>query len=164
MRIQVGEALPDCELMRWTGSEMLRRSSRDLMGSGRCMIVGTVGAFTPVCTRSHLADYLPVIPTLRQAGSIDRFYCIGVVDPFVFQAWGAQLDAHETIEMWADPFAAFSRAIDITADLTKAGLGLRSGRYSMVTFDGRVERLNVEEDPTIVSVSGVETLRRQLAS
>lgn len=162
MAIEVGSTLPDLELMQWSGSSMDRKSVLSLAGSGKTMIIGVVGAFTPVCTKNHLKDYIPMIPSLRDAGLVQNVLSIGVVDPFVFHAWGEQMGATGIVDLWSDPYCEFSKAIGITADLTKMGLGLRSGRYSMLVNKGVVEKLNIEDDPTVVSVSSAEEMRNQL--
>ena len=164
MRIEIGSTIPDRELIRWDGEQILRASTKHLTQTGKSMLIGVVGAFTPVCTNSHLKDYLSVIPSIRDSGLIQNFLCIAVVDPFVLQAWGEQMGAEGVIDLWSDPGAEFSKAIDITADFSGIGLGVRSGRYSMVLDRGVVERLNVEDDPTLVSVSSVATIQTQLSA
>ncbi|MGB0683356.1 MAG: redoxin family protein [Magnetovibrionaceae bacterium] len=164
MAVAVGSTLPDVELLTWTGTAVERESAKTLVATGKTMVVGVVGAFTPVCSGSHLPEYVPLIPTLKESGLIHRFICVGVVDPFVMHAWGEHLDALELIEMWSDADAEFAKAIGITADFSEAGLGLRGGRFSMVVNNGVIEMLNVEDDPSIVSVSGAEEMERQLVA
>ena len=162
MSIDVGSTLPDHQLMQWDGAKMNSASVLSLAGSGKTMIIGVVGAFTPICTKNHLKDYIPMIPSLREAGLVQHVLSIGVVDPFVLQAWGEQMGATGVVDLWSDPYCEFSKAIGITADFTKMGLGMRSGRYSMLLNDGVVEKLNVEDDPFVVTVSGADEMRNQL--
>jgi len=162
MRIQIGSPIPDREVIQWDGNQIVRASTGALTQTGKSMIIGVVGAFTPVCSEAHLKDYLSAIPAIRDSGLIKNFLCIAVVDPFVLQAWGEQMGTSGIIDLWSDPDAEFAKAIDITADFRSIGLGLRSGRYSMVLDGGVVERLNVEDDPTLVSVSSIETMQGQL--
>ncbi len=162
MRIQIGSSIPDREVLQWDGSQIVRASTADLTRSGKSMVLGVVGAFTPVCSETHLKDYLAAIPSIRASGIITNFLCFAAVDPFVLRAWGEQMETAGAIDLWSDPDAEFAKAIDITADYTALGLGLRSGRYSMLLEDGVVERLNVEDDPDLVSVTGAETLQDQL--
>lgn len=162
MSIDVGSTLPDHELMQWDGSKIARKSVLSLAASGKTMIIGVVGAFTPICTNNHLKDYLPMIPSLRDAGLVQHVLSIGVVDPFVLHAWGDQMGATGVVDLWSDPDCGFSRSIGITADLGAMGLGTRSGRYSMLLKDGVVEKLNIEDDPRVVTVSGAEEMRSQL--
>lgn len=60
--------------------------------------------------------------------------------------------------MFADPSAAFAKAVDLTVDLPPLG-GLRSKRYSMVIDDGVVVKLNVEPDNTGLSCSLADRLK-----
>lgn len=162
MSIGIGSSIPSSELLRWDGTGIVRAASDALVADGKTLVIGVVGAFTPICTDSHLKDYLPIIPSLKETGVVQRFICTGVVDPFVFHAWGEALGADGLIEFWSDPYGAFAEAIGITADFTAIGLGRRSGRYSMIVNAGTVETLNVEEDPSIVSVSGAALMKEQL--
>ena len=52
--------------------------------------------------------------------------------------------------------------VGITADLTERGLGVRSGRYSMVVNDGVVKSLNVEDAPGKADISGADNLLKGL--
>jgi peroxiredoxin len=47
--------------------------------------------------------------------------------------------------MFGDGNAAFSKAIDLTLDLTGRGMGIRSNRYAMIVDNGVVEKLFVEQ-------------------
>lgn len=60
--------------------------------------------------------------------------------------------------MFADPSAAFAKAVDLTVDLPPLG-GLRSKRYSMVINNGVVSELNVEPDNTGLSCSLADRLK-----
>jgi len=54
----------------------------------------------------------------------------------------------------ADGNGDFAKAIDLTFDGSGNGLGTRSRRYSMLVDDGVVKKLNIEEAPGKVEVSG----------
>ena len=41
-------------------------------------------------------------------------------------------------------------------------MGIRSKRYSMLVEDGVVKKLNIEEKPGVVEMSGGDTLLKQL--
>ena len=162
MAIDIGDRLPNSELMQWDGSSVAYRATEDLVGRGKVIIVGVVGAFTPICTESHIRDYIRLLPDLRKAKLVDAAYCIAALDPFVLHAWANHVGAEDVIDVWSDPYAAFAKAIGITTQFERIGLGLRSGRYSLLAFDGVVQKINIEEDPTIVSVSGADILESQL--
>ena len=55
----------------------------------------------------------------------------------------------------------FARAVGLEFDLTQAGMGKRSKRYSMIIDNGVIKSLNVEDKPG-VNVSGADTILGQL--
>ena len=65
--------------------------------------------------------------------------------------------------MLADGSGDFTRAVGLTMDATKFGMGERSQRYSMIIEDGVVKSLNVEE-PGEFRVSSAEYLMDQLGA
>ncbi len=141
---------------------MSRETVDKIVADKPTLIIGVVGAFTPICTDSHINEYLPVVPILKKTRAIEQCICTAVVDPFVLSAWTSSIGGDGLIDAWADPFGEFAKSIGITADLTALGLGLRSGRYSMLIVGGEVQKLNIEEDPTIVTVSGANLIMEQL--
>ena len=84
-----------------------------------------------------------------------------VNDVFVMDAW-KKATAAEGVEFLADGNGEFAKAIDLTFDGSGGGLGTRSKRYSMLVDDGAVKKLNVEEAPGKVEVSGGDALLKQL--
>ena len=66
-----------------------------------------------------------------------------------------------SVEFLSDGNGEFAKAIDLTLDLTGAGMGTRSKRYSMLVEDGVVKKLNVEA-PGKFEVSGGDALLKQL--
>ena len=76
-------------------------------------------------------------------------------------AWAKSTGAEGKIVMLADGNATFAKAVGLEKDLTVAGMGLRSSRYSMIVGNGVVTHLNVESKSG-VNVSGAETILQQL--
>jgi peroxiredoxin len=64
--------------------------------------------------------------------------------------------------MLADGSADFARAVGLDIDLARAGLGVRSKRYSMLVEDGVVKALNVEQAPPQVEVSSADAMLKAL--
>ncbi|HEY0219172.1 MAG TPA: redoxin family protein, partial [Afipia sp.] len=62
----------------------------------------------------------------------------------------------------ADGNGEFTKAIGMEFDGSGNGLGTRSKRYSMLVADGVVKKLNVEDAPGKVEVSGGDALLGQL--
>jgi len=52
--------------------------------------------------------------------------------------------------------------LDLTADLSAAGLGTRSRRFSMVIKDGQVVEFNDEKGPQMTDLSRVVNVLNQL--
>ncbi|MFN9193644.1 MAG: urate hydroxylase PuuD, partial [Pseudomonadota bacterium] len=61
-----------------------------------------------------------------KAKGVDAIVCLSVNDAFVMKAWGENQGVLGEIEMIADPAGDFTKAVDLTMDGSKFGLGLRS--------------------------------------
>ena len=123
-------------------------------------IFGLPGAFTPTCSAKHAPGYIDLAAQFKAAG-VDEIWCVSVNDAFVMGAWGRELNAAGKVRMMADGSAAFAKATGLTLDLTDKGLGLRSGRYSMLVKDGVVTQLNDEQGGGF-AVSDAQTLLKQV--
>ncbi len=77
-------------------------------------------------------------------------------------AWKRDTDQKNQVEFLADGNAEFAKAIGLDADMSGGGMGTRSKRYSMLVEDGVVTKLNIEEKPGVVEMSGGDTLLKQL--
>ena len=81
----------------------------------KVVIFGLPGAYTPVCSASHLPGYIDNAEKLRKAG-FDTIACISVNDPFVMDAWGKSTGADDKVLMLADADGSFTRAIGLVID------------------------------------------------
>jgi peroxiredoxin len=118
------------------------------------------GAFTPTCSAKHLPGFIEKADELAGKG-VDEIVCVSVNDPFVMGAWGKSTGADGKITMLADGNGDFAKALGLTMDGSRFGMGLRSQRFSMLVKDGKVTELNVEE-PGAFKVSSAEHLLSQL--
>ena len=166
--IKVGDKLPAGSLQEFIEVEgegcSLGPNSFDIekATAGKTIaIFGLPGAFTPTCSAKHVPGYVESAEALKAAG-VDEIWCVSVNDAFVMGAWGRDLKAAGKVRMMADGSADFAKATGLTLDLSAKGLGLRSGRYSMLVKDGTVLALNVEEGGGF-KVSDAETLLGQAA-
>jgi peroxiredoxin len=123
-------------------------------------IFGLPGAFTPTCSAQHAPGYIDAVDQFKAAG-VDEIWCVSVNDAFVMGAWGRELKAAGKVRMMADGSADFAKATGLTLDLSAKGLGLRSGRYSMLVKDGVVTQLNDEQGGGY-AVSDAPTLLKQI--
>jgi peroxiredoxin len=76
-------------------------------------------------------------------------------------AWGKDRGAGDKVMMLADGNADFSKAVGLTMDGTKYGMGTRAQRYAMVVDNGVVKTLNVEA-PGAFEVSSAEAVLKSL--
>jgi peroxiredoxin len=165
--IRVGDTLPDVTLMEYVEAPAEGCSVgpnpvpvRAAAAGKTIALFAVPGAFTPTCSAQHLPGYIARADELRAAG-VDEIWCVSVNDAFVMHAWGREQGAARgKIRMLADGSAQFAQATGLTLDLTAAGLGLRSARYSMLVQDGVVKTLNVEA-PGKFEVSDADTLLAQ---
>ena len=79
-------------------------------------------------------------------------------DFFVLKAWGESIGVGDKISFLADSDAQLTSALDMILDLTSAGLGQRSKRYSLRLGDGEVKVMNVESSAGGCTVSRGDNL------
>ena len=167
MSIAIGDHLPEGRLSEYIDTETPGCSLgpnnfqvADLVKGKKIAIFGVPAAFSPTCSDSHLPGYIKNAAAFKAKG-VDEIWCVSVNDPFVMGAWGRAQNAAGTVRMLADGSAAFTKSLGLEFDLTKAGMGLRSQRYSMLVEDGVVKQLNLEKGGKL-EVSGAEQLLEQL--
>ena len=108
----------------------------------------------------HVPSILQSADGIKAKG-VDTIAVTAVNDVFVMDAW-KKATAAEKLEFLADGNGEFAKAVDLAFDGSSNGLGTRSRRYSMLVEDGVVKKLNIEEAPGKVEVSGGDTLLKQL--
>ena len=160
MTIKVGDKLPDVTLIKATDAGPDAVSSTSFFAGRKVALFSVPGAFTPTCSAKHLPGYLDKLDDLKAKG-VDEVACTAVNDAFVLGAWSKSNNADGKVTMLADGNAEFAKAIELTMDGSKFGLGLRGQRYSMLVEDGVVTQLNVEA-PGEFKVSSAEHMLEQL--
>lgn len=154
-RAGVGDPVPDITLYENTPDGKV--NLKELFGSGKGVILGLPGAFTPECSSNHLPGFLGKLDDLKKAGA-EVVVCTAVNDPFVLKAWGDDQNVTGKIRMLADTHSELTTALDLEMD-TSAILGNnRMKRWSAVIKDGKFASFNVEPDGggsrTSISSSG----------
>jgi peroxiredoxin len=167
MTIKVGDKLPAGTLFEYIEVEgegcSLGPNAFDVSKStaGKTIaIFGLPGAFTPTCSAQHAPGYIQHAADFKAAG-VDEIWCVSVNDAFVMGAWARDLKSDGKVRFLADGSADFAKATGLTLDLSAKGLGLRSGRYSLLAKDGVVTVLNNEEGGGY-AVSDANTLLNQI--
>lgn len=143
MTIEAGAQLPDVNLTVMGANGPQPVGSRDLLGSGRCVLFAVPGAFTPTCSAQHLPGFLERADELRSRG-VDRVVCTAVNDIFVMDAWARSSNVEDRVLMAADGNGEFAAALGMEMDASGFGMGKRSQRYAMILNDGRVEKVLLE--------------------
>ena len=159
MTIQVGDRLPDVPLTIATAEGPQATTSGDYFAGKKVALFAVPGAYTPTCSARHLPSFVDKAEDLKSKG-IDEIACTSVNDAFVMGAWN-QAQGSQDITMLADGNGEFAKAVGLTMDGSKFGMGTRSQRYSMIVNDGVVEQLNVEA-PGEYRASSAEHLLEQL--
>ncbi len=160
MAIQAGERVPSATFKRLGTDGIINVDTATLLKGKRVVLFGLPGAYTPVCSASHLPGFVAKAADLKAKG-IDEIACVSVNDPFVMQAWGREHGAEGKVTMLADADGAFTRAIGLSLDLPDFGLSGRSQRYSMVVDNGVVKSINVEKSVLDHGVSSAATCMLQ---
>lgn len=142
MAISTGDTLPTATLHESNPGDAV--DPKAAFSTGKVLLFGVPGAFTPGCSQTHLPGYIDNRKALADKG-IDTVACISVNDAFVMQAWGKIAGADGKVRMLADPQAEFTKALGLNVDAAALG-GTRSKRYAMLIEDGKVTKLQVEPD------------------
>jgi peroxiredoxin len=160
MTIKVGDKVPSVTL-RYLTSEGIKAVSSDEFFKGKKVAVfGLPGAYTRTCSSRHLPGYVQNSAALKQKG-IDQIACVSVNDAFVMGAWGKAQNVGDKVLMLADGSGDFTRELGLELDARKAGLGVRSQRYSMLVDNGTVKSLNIEK-PGQFDVSSAEAMLKAI--
>lgn len=159
MTIKVNDAIPSVDLKISVNGELQDTNTKTLFATGKSILVGVPGAFTPTCSQAHLPGYVVQADVIKAKG-VERIVCMSVNDAFVMQAWGKSSNA-EAIGMLADGNAAFTKALGLELDASGFGMGTRCQRFAMIIENGKVSALFVEPAGAF-EVSTAEYVLKQL--
>jgi peroxiredoxin len=160
MSIKVGDRLPNAKFRVGTPDGPAWKTTDEIFKGKKVALFAVPGAFTGTCHKMHVPSVVQNAAAIRAKG-VDTIAVTAVNDVFVMDAW-KKATAADGIDFLADGNGEFARAVDLTFDGSGNGLGTRSRRYSMLVEDGVVKKLNIEEAPGKVEVSGGDTMLKQL--
>jgi glutaredoxin/glutathione-dependent peroxiredoxin len=160
MAIEVGERMPQGTLKTMTKDGPKDVSTRELFAGKRVVLFAVPGAFTPTCDAKHLPGFVQQAGALKGKG-IDTVACMSVNDVFVMSAWGKHANVGESVLMLADGNGEYSKALGLTMDASRFGMGTRSQRFAIVVDDGVVKKIHVEQ-PGEFKVSSAEHVLQNL--
>ncbi len=165
--IKIGDRIPDATLTESTEFGEAcpiapqNVSVAEATSGKRIVLFGLPGAYTPTCSAKHVPGYVKHLADLK-AKKVDEVWCVSLNDGFVMAAWGKDQGAIGKVRMLGDGNGELTRKLGLEVDLSKAGLGHRMQRFSMLIDNGTVKQLNVEA-PGKFDVSDAETMIRQLS-
>jgi peroxiredoxin len=160
MSISVGDRIPHSSFTKMTEGGPEQVDSESLFKGRKVALFSVPGAFTPTCSAKHLPGFIEKADELKAKG-VDEIVCTAVNDAFVMGAWAKNAGSGDKVTLLADGNGDFARAMGLTMDGSKFGMGTRGQRFSMLVNDGVVEQLNVEA-PGEYRVSSAEHMLEQL--
>ncbi len=160
MAIKVGDRVPNTTFRVMTADGPKPKTTDEVFKGKKVALFAVPGAYTGTCSKMHLPSVVQNLDAIKGKG-IDTVAVTAVNDVFVLEAWKKSSNA-DKVEFLADGNGEFAKAIDLTFDGSGNGLGTRSKRYSMLVDDGVVKKLNIEEAPGKVDVSGGDALLKQI--
>lgn len=167
MTIQIGEKIPDAKLyetIEFGDACPLPPkplSVAEATKGKKIVIFGLPGAYTPTCSGKHVPGYVANLDALKKVG-VDEVWCISVNDGYVMAAWGKEQHALGKIRMLGDGSGELTKKLGLELDLSGAGMGLRTKRFSMLVDDGVVKQLFIEA-PSKFEVSNAETMLKAMS-
>ena len=160
MTVKVGDKVPSVSVKVAKESGTEDTTIEALFAGKKVVLFALPGAFTPTCSAKHLPGFVERAAELRAKG-VDLVACTSVNDAFVMSAWGKAQGVGDKVAMVADGNGDFARAMGLTVDLTKGGMGERSQRYAAIIDHGVITDLQVEA-PGKLEVSSVEAILAKL--
>ncbi|KAF8453888.1 Redoxin [Kalaharituber pfeilii] len=165
MTIKVGEQLPPAPPSL---TEEKPDAQASFNTSGKIVVVGVPGAYTPPCS-SHVPSYIKTYLDLLNKG-VQDIYIIGVNDQFVMNAWRNHLiSEHSTagaelkqLHFLADRNAEFVKSLGLAFDASGLLGGYRSQRFALVVENGIVKDVRVEDEPPNLTVTLADQVLKSL--
>jgi len=156
MTISVGDKIPAVSIKTMADGQMKDITTDEIFGGKKVVLFAVPGAFTPTCSMQHLPGFIEKAGEIKAKG-VDTIACVSVNDAFVMDAWGKDKGAGDDVLMLADGNGELARALGLDFDGSGIGFGLRSQRYALVSDNGVVTGLFVEQ-PMKLEVSSAEAV------
>ena len=161
MTISIGDKLPQTTFKTMTADGAKNLTTDEVFAGKKVVLFAVPGAFTPTCSNNHLPGYLENHDAILARG-VDAIAVVSVNDVHVMGAWARFSGGEGKVLFLADGSGDFARATGLDLDLSAAGMGLRSKRFSMIVEDGKVTQLNIEGSPGQAIDSGAARILEQL--
>lgn len=152
--IQAGDKIPSIPVKLVSADGVADVTTDVILGTGRVVLFGVPGAFTPTCDTSHLPGFIANAKKFADL-KVDRIICATVNDHHVTKAWAERSNALGFVDFIADANALFAEATGLFKQFPD--LGKRFIRFAAVIENGVVKDLFVQ-DVAGVTVSGAPAL------
>lgn len=157
----VGDKVPSATFREMGPQGPQPVTSEELFAPGKKVVAFALpGAFTPTCSAKHVPGFVADADKFKAKG-VDTIACISVNDAFVMGAWGKDQKADGKVRMLGDGNGDFAKAMGLTLDASRNGMGTRSQRYAMVVENGVIKHLFVEK-PGAFEVSAADHVLKNL--
>ena len=160
MAIQVGERMPAGTFKTMSPEGPKDVTTEGLFGGKKVVLFSVPGAFTPTCDAKHLPSFIEHAAALKAKG-VETIACMAVNDVFVMNAWGKSAGAGDKVLMLADGNGDYAKALGLTMDGSRFGMGLRGQRFAILVDNGVARQVHVEA-PGEFKVSSAEHLLKNL--
>ncbi len=158
MTVAVGDRIPSINLIHQAGDDVHQVNIADRIAGRRAVIFGLPGAYTALCSAAHLPSFIRTADAFRAKG-IEEIICVSVNDVRVMHHWGESSGANAAgILMLADWNSELTKALGLDFSVPPLGFKDRMTRCSMLTEDGVVKILQLEEDHGVCDFTAGETL------
>lgn len=118
-------------------------NAQDIFAGKRSVVLGVPGAFTPVCTKEHVPDFVASADRFIASG-FHQLVCISPNDPFVLEAWQKIVDPRCKLKFLSDGNLDFCRTLGLCLKNEALFLGERSRRYMLIVEHLTIQRVRVE--------------------
>ncbi|KZV65729.1 Redoxin [Peniophora sp. CONT] len=150
--IKPGDKLPLTTTVKAAGAP---RDAITLASTGKTIIVGVFGAFTPPCS-GQAPGYIEKYEEFKARGVSD-IYIVTVNDAFVVGAWAKTLAPTDTpVKFIADDSGAFVSGLGLVQDSQELVGGPRSKRFVIIANGDVVETVIVEDDTSKVTTTAAD--------
>ena len=158
--IIVGARVPDVQLGYLNNGDVASVNACDLFAGARSVVLGIPGAFTPVCTRQHVPDFVASAAEISASG-YSQLICIAPNDPFTLEIWRAQVDPESKIRFFSDGNLDFCRALGLNEAHRELFLGHRSKRYLLLVNNRVIQRVRIESSILTYACTRAEDVLRE---
>ncbi len=158
MPIKVGDKVPSATLINQIGDTVSHIEIAEHVAGKRVVLFGLPGAYTGICSTSHLPSFIRTADALRAKG-IDEIICVAVNDVRVMSHWGRTSGAQDAgILMLADWQSELTKGLGLEFTVPFIGFTDRLTRCAMLIEDGVISVLQFEDDKDVCNLTAGEAM------